>query len=56
MPFIKNVFFTGLMIGGLIFRRLTFGSSQTIFSAQQEDERFKRNSVCEKKNFITGLM
>ena len=48
------------MIGGLFFGRLTFGSSQSIFPARQENEGFKSNSVCEKKKvnywFHVGLI
>ena len=50
MPFIKN-FFYRFNDRGAHLETVDIGSSRTNFPARQEDERFKRNSVCEKKYF-----
>ena len=58
IPFIENIFFTGfsMMGGGLVFRRLTFGSShcrsvRTFFSVKQTRNNVSREPTI---NFNRG--
>ena len=67
IPFIKTFFFTGLMIGGLIFGRLTFGSShcrsvRTFFYVKQTRDNVSREPTININrstkifvNFLTAI-